>query len=362
MMELKQEYLNAAYPEGAKPNIGGNIRAAFANPLAQIALMGVVLTLIQVLALQGMLSSSFAYALGNTLIYAIVAIGFCLLLGYSGLASLGTAGFIGLGSYAAYYLIECLGAPYFVALLVTLAVSILLGMVVGFISLRIEGIYLAIMTLALAEIIRSLLMVLKATIKINIDNIVLFGVNVNEKAVYLLITATFVILMFLTSNLIRSPVGRAMLAMKDSTSASQAMGISLMKYRLLAFIISTIYAAMGGLLYMMYVRNMTTSTSTLLTLSTSLNILGAVIIGGAKSLWGTTFGAFIIYGLQSMFLSKIRFFVDNPAFITMITGLLIIVVVMFFPGGFAQMLASLRAWLRKKRIERRIRDYVHDKS
>lgn len=361
-MELKQEYLNAAYPEGAKPNIGGNIRAAFANPLAQIALMGVVLTLIQVLALQGMLSSSFAYALGNTLIYAIVAIGFCLLLGYSGLASLGTAGFIGLGSYAAYYLIECLGAPYFVALLVTLAVSILLGMVVGFISLRIEGIYLAIMTLALAEIIRSLLMVLKATIKINIDNIVLFGVNVNEKAVYLLITATFVILMFLTSNLIRSPVGRAMLAMKDSTSASQAMGISLMKYRLLAFIISTIYAAMGGLLYMMYVRNMTTSTSTLLTLSTSLNILGAVIIGGAKSLWGTTFGAFIIYGLQSMFLSKIRFFVDNPAFITMITGLLIIVVVMFFPGGFAQMLASLRAWLRKKRIERRTRDYVHDKS
>ena len=361
-MELKQEYLNAAYPEGAKPNIGGNIRVAFANPLAQIALMGVVLTLIQVLALQGMLSSSFAYALGNTLIYAIVAIGFCLLLGYSGLASLGTAGFIGLGSYAAYYLIECLGAPYFVALLVTLAVSILLGMVVGFISLRIEGIYLAIMTLALAEIIRSLLMVLKATIKINIDNIVLFGVNVNEKAVYLLIAATFVILMFLTSNLIRSPVGRAMLAMKDSTSASQAMGISLMKYRLLAFIISTIYAAMGGLLYMMYVRNMTTSTSTLLTLSTSLNILGAVIIGGAKSLWGTTFGAFIIYGLQSMFLSKIRFFVDNPAFITMITGLLIIVVVMFFPGGFAQMLASLRAWLRKKRIERRIRDYVHDKS
>ena len=361
-MELKQEYLNAAYPEGAKPNIGGNIRVAFANPLAQIALMGVVLTLIQVLALHGMLSSSFAYALGNTLIYAIVAIGFCLLLGYSGLASLGTAGFIGLGSYAAYYLIECLGAPYFVALLVTLAVSILLGMVVGFISLRIEGIYLAIMTLALAEIIRSLLMVLKATIKINIDNIVLFGVNVNEKAVYLLITATFVILMFLTSNLIRSPVGRAMLAMKDSTSASQAMGISLMKYRLLAFIISTIYAAMGGLLYMMYVRNMTTSTSTLLTLSTSLNILGAVIIGGAKSLWGTTFGAFIIYGLQSMFLSKIRFFVDNPAFITMITGLLIIVVVMFFPGGFAQMLASLRAWLRKKRIERRIRDYVHDKS
>lgn len=58
------------------------------------------------------------------------------------------------------------------------------------------------------------------------------------------------------------------------------MGISLMKYRLMAFVISTINAALGGLLYMLYVRNMTTSTSTLLTLTTSLNILGAVIIGG----------------------------------------------------------------------------------
>lgn len=361
-MDIKKEYLSAAYPEGEKKDVAANIRAAFANPLAQIALVGVVLALVQFLALGGLISSAFAYALGNTLIYAIVAIGFCLLLGYSGLASLGTAGFIGLGSYVAFYLIEGMGAPYYVALLVTLAVSIALGVIVGFISLRIEGIYLAIMTLALAEIIRSLLMVLKATIKININNIVLFGVNVNEKAVYLLITATFVILMALTSNLIRSPVGRAMLAMKDSTSAAQAMGISLMKYRLLAFVISTIYAAMGGLLYMMYVRNMTTATSTLLTLSTSLNILGAVIIGGAKSLWGTTFGTFIIYGLQSMFLSKIRFFVENPAFITMITGLLIIVVVMFFPGGFAQMLSSLRHWLRRKRVERRIRDYVGNES
>lgn len=361
-MDIKQEYLSAAYPEGAKKNIGTNIRAAFANPLAQIALVGVLLALVQFLALGGVISSAFSYALGNTLIYAIVAIGFCLLLGYSGLASLGTAGFIGLGSYVAFYLIEGMGAPYYVALLVTLAVSITIGVIVGFISLRIEGIYLAIMTLALAEIIRSLLMVLKATIKININNIVLFGVNVNEKAVYLLITATFVILMVLTSNLIRSPVGRAMLAMKDSTSASQAMGISLMKYRLLAFVISTVYAAMGGLLYMMYVRNMTTATSTLLTLSTSLNILGAVIIGGAKSLWGTTFGTFIIYGLQSMFLSKIRFFVDHPAFITMITGLLIILVVMFFPGGFAQMLTAFRGWLRRKRIERRIRAYVDDRN
>lgn len=158
---------------------------------------------------------------------------------------------------------------------------------------------------------------------------------------YLLILALFVLLLFITSNLIRSPIGRALLSVKNSTSAAQAMGINLMKYRVLAFVISTVYAAIAGLMYMMLLRNMTTSTSTLLSMATSLNILGAVVIGGAKSLWGTTFGVFIIYGLQSTLLSKIPFFVENPAFITMITGLLIILIVMFFPGGIAQMMGNL---------------------
>ncbi len=357
---LKKEYIDTVVPEST----GGAGRSSgttfIALPSVNIIIAGIVLAALQVAAMNGLLSSSFVYALGNTLIYAIVAIGFCLLLGYSGLASLGTAGFIGLGAYTAFYMIQGLGAPYYLTLLATLAISIAIGVIVGFISLRIEGIYLAIMTLALSEVIRNALMALKATIKIDITNVCLFGVNVNESAVYLLITFTFIVLMLLTSNLIRSPIGRAMIAMKNSTSAAQAMGVSLMKYRLMAFVISTINAALGGLLYMLYVRNITTSTSTLLTLTTSLNILGAVIIGGAKSLWGTAFGTFVIYGLQSMFLSKIQFFIDNPAFITMVTGLLIIVVVMFFPGGFAQMVTSMRGWIRKQKVERRLRAYVKD--
>lgn len=330
----------------------GGKQAALAfvrHPLSQILLFTVLMCVLQLLSLAGFISSSFVYALGNTMIYAIIAIGFCLLLGYSGLASLGTAGFIGVGSYVAFYIIQEFGLPYIVALAVTLAVSIAIGVVVGFISLRIEGIYLAILTLGLAEIIRNLLMVIKATVKIDLSNVKLLGVQISDRGVYFLILFLFAALLCLTSNLIRSPTGRAMLAMKNSTSAAQAMGISLMKFRLLAFVISTVYAAVGGLMYMMFVRNMTTSTSTLLTLTTSLNILGAVIIGGAKSLWGTTFGVFIIYGLQSMFLSKIPFFVENPAFITMVTGVLIILVVMFFPGGFAQIVSSLWNWVRGKR-------------
>ena len=324
------------------------VQAFFSHPLSQIILFVVILAVIQLLSMAGIVSNSLVFAIGNTLIYAIIAIGFCLLLGYSGLASLGTAGFIGLGAYSAFYVVQEMGMPYIAALVVTLAVSIGIGVVVGFISLRIEGIYLAILTLGLAEIIRNLLMALKSTIQIEIENVRLFGLLMDTRGGYFLILLTFAVLFWLTANLINSPAGRAMLAMKNSTSAAQAMGISLMKYRLLAFVISTVFAAIGGLLYMMYVRTIGTATSTLLTLTTSLNILGAVIIGGAKSLWGTTFGVFIIYGIQSMFLSRIPFFIENPAFMTMVTGVLIILVVMFFPGGFAQIAMQAGQWLKGK--------------
>ena len=323
-------------------------QALMKNPLSQIIVFAVIMCIIQLLAVAGVIPNSFVYALGSTMIYAIVAIGFCLLLGYSGLASLGTAGFIGIGSYSAFYVMQQFELPYIVALIVTLVVSLLIGVVVGFISLRIEGIYLAILTLGLSEILRNLLMAIKPTIKINLSNAKLFGLQMGDRGGYFLILFVFVVLLWLTSNLINSPTGRAMLAMKNSTSAAQAMGISLMKFRLLAFVIATIYAAIGGLMYMVFVRTMTTATSTLLTLTTSLNILGAVIIGGSKSLWGTSFGVLIIYGIQSMFLSKIPFFQKNPAFITMLTGLLIILVVMFFPGGFAQIATNIKLWLKKK--------------
>jgi len=322
-------------------------------PISQIVIFVIIMTVIQLFSMAGMIPNSFVGAITNTLIYAIISIGFCLLLGYSGLASLGTAGFVGIGAYVAFYVMQELAMPYILALLITLAVSILLGVAVGFISLRIEGIYLAILTLGLAEIIRNLLMALKSTITINLSNLKLFGIQIDTtgRMVYFLVLITFAVLMWITSNLIRSPTGRAMLAMKNSTSAAQAMGISLMKFRLLAFVISTVFAAVGGLLFMVYIPSVTTATSTLLTLTTSLNILGAVIIGGAKSLWGTTFGAFIIYGIQSMFLSNIQFFKDNPAFITMVTGLLIILVVMFFPGGVAQIVLQIKLWIKGRRAK-----------
>ena len=148
--------------------------------------------------------------------------------------------------------------------------------------------------------------------------------------------------MVVTHNLMNSPTGRAMLAMKNSTSAAQAFGISLMKYRLLAFTISIIYASVAGVLYMLYVRYECNSMGSLFTLTTSLNILGAVIIGGTKSIWGTIGGTFIIYGIEAMFLQDIEFFRTNSTLIILFSGLLIILVTMFYPGGLAQLVLEIK--------------------
>lgn len=344
--DVKREYLRLTYEPHCKNGAKGANTEKKAKdflhvPLTQYLIFAVVLAAFQFLAQAGVLTSSFVFAIGNTMIYAIMAIGFCLLMGYSGLASLGTAGFVGIGAYIAFYIIQEHGLPFGIAFIVTVVLSLVIGILVGFISLRIEGIYLAILTLGLSEILRNTFISLKSSIKLDVSKVRLFGAKAGEDEVYFLILVLFVLLLWITSNLIRSPIGRALLSIKNSTSAAQAMGINLMKYRVLAFVISTVYAALAGLMYMMLLRNMTTSTSTLLSMATSLNILGAVVIGGAKSLWGTTFGVFIIYGLQSTLLSKIPFFVENPAFITMITGLLIILIVMFFPGGIAQMVGNL---------------------
>ena len=333
------------------------------HPVFAFAIFAVVLVLMQVLANQGLVSSSFVTAIGTTVIYCIVALGFCLLLGYSALASLGTAGFIGIGAYSAYYCLVEWGLTIGVTFIVAIVAAFIIGVIVGYISLRIEGIYLAIVTLGVAQIIKEVLSAICDTIKIKGSQIMLFGVESlklkTDHIFYGLIGIMF-ILMVITHNLMNSPTGRAMLAMKNSTSAAQAFGISLLKYRLLAFIISIIYASVAGLLYMLYVRYVSNSSSTLFTLATSLNILGAVIIGGTKSIWGTIGGTFIIYGIDKMFLQDIEFFRENPTLITLFCGILVVVVVMFYPGGLAQLMLELKYKIMKLRIKIREARYGKD--
>lgn len=340
------------------------------SPVITYAIFAVVLLMLNEMAKSGLVETTFVSAINSTLIYCIISIGFCLLLGYSALASLGTAGFFCLGANITYMsLVEwdnSIGLTFVIALAIALAV----GALVGYISLRIEGIYLAIVTLGIAQIILEVFKAINGdSLKIKREHITWFNIEYVKGSgvdprfttddIYLLMVAILFVLMLITHNLMNSPTGRAMLAMKNSTSAAQAFGVSLLKYRLLSFIISIIYAVIAGIMFMLSEKYVSHS-GTEFTLGTSLNILAIVIIGGMKSIWGAVFGTFLIYGIKSMFLINIPFFRENSDFIGLFSGILVILVVMFYPGGLSQLILEIKFKIQKLHIKIKEAKYGKD--
>ena len=124
------------------------VKSLFFNPIGHYILFGIACCVIAYLATEKIIPDIIPYSLQSSLAvsfsFSIAAIGFCLLMGYSGLASLGTGGFIGIGSYSVHYIMYQAELPLPLALLVALLVAAVIGVIVGFISLRIEGIYLVI--------------------------------------------------------------------------------------------------------------------------------------------------------------------------------------------------------------------------
>ena len=347
------------------------LRKIIKTPVLQYLLFTILMCIVGYLAAQRILPYSWQSSLATTFAYGIASIGFCLLMGYSGLASLGTGGFIGIGTYAVHYVMVEADLPFVVAILVAMLVAALIGLIVGFISLRIEGIYLVILTLALSEILRTLYAAVEPIIAVSSKGVDIFGIKFPRTSSIMLVSIFLFIVMTITTNLINSPTGRAMLAMKNSTAAAQAMGISLIKYRLMAFIICTIYAALAGtLLLVVNISADATVATGYYALITSLNILAAVIVGGYKSVWGAVVGSFILCGgfdlvvLQNQavksFLGQILPGIKSDTIIYILSGVLVIVIVMFYPGGLAQLLVEVKTKI--KALGKKIKEGKYGKD
>lgn len=327
------------------------------HPYFAFILLGVILISFQLLESVGVLKVSFVRGFGRIMIYSMVGLGFSILLGYSGLASLGTAGFIGVGSYTMSFLF-LKSIPLGIIIVIAILIAIIIGGLVGIVSLRIEGMYLAIITLAISSLLVELFG--------SFENITgghggiqiafkIFGMRFKHREVYYILVASLVLFSIITLNIISSYVGRAMLTMKNSTSAAQSMGISLLKYRLISFIIATIFAVLAGVLNMMYYQS---AEPAMWTLTLSLNILAAVIVGGSKSIWGIFLGMFIIFGLDIIVLSNIKFFVENPAFQMVLNGALIIIIIMVLPEGLISLINKYYLKLKGKFINRK--EFIDD--
>lgn len=328
------------------------------NPHFRFILFGMLLSVIPSLANIGMLKSSHIIIIGGTLIYAIAALGLNILLGFSGLISLGTAGFMGLASYISAYVTINMNLPFEVALIVAVVVPTIIGVLVGLVSLKIEGMYLAIATLCVSEILRKTFEEFDVFTngfsgkQAEFPELLGF-IKLDRTTTYYLIVIVLVIVMLVTYNMINGQLGRALNAMRGSEAASQAMGVNLLKYRLLAFAIATIFASIAGVLYVHFIRF---SYPTTWSLKLSLDFLAMIIIGGLRSIYGTVLGAFIIFAVPDLFLKQIPYF-NQLSYV--FNGLLIILVIMFYPNGLIHIgidIKKLKAKFKKtdKKIEREI--------
>jgi branched-chain amino acid transport system permease protein len=332
---MKLYYLEKIKPFMKKPHFG-------------FLIFGVLLVILRLLV--NVLPPDIYGAIVTTAYYYLAGLGFALLLGYGGLAYLGTGAFVGIGAFTLHFVFRYLAMPLTLAIIAGIILAILVSIAFGFVSLRISGMYLAIVTMGLSqiviEVIRNIPQYASGTTGGFLSGpmarpLEFLGMRLNSNSA-VLFTAVFVVIgMMIVHNLIHSSTGRALLSIKNSDTAAQTMGINLLKYRLFAFVISGVYGTLAGILSMLFVRNGNVSQ---IGITFALNILAAVVIGGTKSVWGIMLGTFVIFGLDLAVFQ--RFNLGNYSLI--INGALIILVVMFYPGGLIQLFGDVKRFMIKQ--------------
>ncbi len=333
-------------------------------PQLQFVLFGLAMVIVGYIVYTGS-SPGNINVLAIIMIYSMVALGLNLLLGYGGLISLSTAPVMGLAAHGMRILVvgEQFGqVNYFLAIVIVLVLSVFMGLLIGLLSLKMEGIYLAIATLFFGYIIAELAGAFELFSygqSARMGAITFFGDTSlswihDIWTLYLIVVATVTLVVIGLYNILKSPTGRAFMAISRSQHAALAMGISVRRYRFLAFVISTVVAAIGGILYVTF-RQRTGAFDSRWNLELSLILLAIVVVGGLKSFFGMFLGAMIIIGIPEFYFERIEAFIINRGwfgesfrmlgFSDVFAGLMIVLAILFYPRGAIMIFYTLKAKL-----------------
>ena len=284
------------------------------------------------------------------LIYAVAGLGLMVLSGFTGLASIGHAAFLGVGAYVETVL-AARGWPFPLTMLLAAALSAAVGVVVGLPALRVKGIYLSIATLAFGFIVEEVLArwesVTKGNAGIAVVSPQFFGADLgSSEAFYYIALGTCVVVTLGVLNLLRSATGRAFIAIRDSEISAQSMGIHLARYKTLSFALSAAIVGVAGTLYAHKLRFISPDQ---FGIAQSIDLLLLVVVGGLGSVHGAFLGAiFLITMPQLIALGKDWL----PPAIGQATGLQAVVYgvvlmgfVLFEPMGLYGRWLKVRTWL-----------------
>ncbi|MDB5991017.1 MAG: putative transporter [Herbaspirillum sp.] len=242
------------------------------------------------------------------LIYAILLFGLDIVVGYTGQVSLGHAALFGIGSYTTGVFYFKLGLPFLIAAPASLGVTALFGAILALPALRVTGPYLAMVTLAFGTIVQILInemdFLTAGPLGIKVRKPIFWGHKFDEVEFYYLVAVLMVLSLIIVNRILKSHLGRAFQALRDSPIASDCMGVSVYRYKVYAFVISAALAGLAGSLYAYSEEYISPNTYSF---ELTILFLLAVIMGGRKTRTGPIIGAIIVVMLPSL-LSDIDLF------------------------------------------------------
>ena len=237
------------------------------------------------------------------LIFAIFAMGYDILFGYTGLLSFGHAIFFGVGAYSLGLILIKLQAPLLVGLLGGIFVSLVIALVVGFLSIRVKGIYFVMVTLAFCQMFYFI--AFKWAGFTGGDNglhgvprppVVTIRLD-SEIRLYYFILILFVVCFLLALRVVHSPFGRALQSLKSNEDRAKSIGFDTGRFKLISFLISAFFGGLAGGLYALHLNFVPLET---LNIMTSGDVVIMSIIGGIGTLYGPIFGAMLLVYLKNL--------------------------------------------------------------
>ncbi|MGI6327739.1 MAG: branched-chain amino acid ABC transporter permease [Dethiobacteria bacterium] len=212
----------------------------------------------------------------------IMASSLNLITGFTGQLSIGHAAFMSVGAYASALVTLKLGLPFFVSLLCGGLVAAFFGILIGIPTLKLKGDYLAIATLGFGEIVRIVFL----NLEITGGAVGLRGIPKDTTLAWVIIAV--LVTLFVLYRIIRSRVGRALIAIREDETAAESMGINTTYYKILAFGVGAFFAGLGGGLFSHYFRYIQPNSFGFLK---SIEYLCMVVLGGLGNMWGSIIGA-----------------------------------------------------------------------
>jgi branched-chain amino acid transport system permease protein len=310
------------------------------------------------LALPGLIPSYYVGELAFVFVLAIASVGLMLLTGFTGLVSLGHGAFLLIGAYVEAHALRA-GIPFPITLALAALAAGAVGITLGLPALRLTGLYLAIATLAFSAIVEHLFahwkFLSESETFLTVPNPRIAGVRLGSGTGYYYVAlAVLAGTIFLCLNLLRSPTGRAFIALRDSPIAAETLGVALARTKTMAFALS---AAIGGLAGALYAHKISTLTAESFNVLLSLELLMMVVVGGMGSIKGAVLGA-VFLGLLDPALARFKDYLppsiaEQSGLQLALYGLILVFFVLFEPMGLAGRWAKIKAYFQGFPIYRR---------